>query len=568
MQSSQTLEEQLVSEVLPVPHGSRAAVRAVTSVLVRGALLAAGAAMLHTTVAAGNASALVDPVGDAANANVDLVGMTVVDSGGSTNFTITFDGPPNLDDWTAPTALRISLDNNGDGIEDANVFVTTYGVRLAVGGNRAGCVAPWVVQRGTTMFFPVPSACLEINAATTWFATMQSGNTIDRLPATGQVPTSGSSSNAPVVAIAPARLADTRTGASTVDGRQAGTGALGAGKILTVDVTGRGGVRSDATVALLNVTAVSPRDTGFFTIWSCAGPTPNASQLNYTAGQVVANAVTVGLDAGRVCIFTHATTDLIVDVTGYVRATDAVRPVTPARLADTRTGAGTVDGRQAGTGVVAAAQTLRVNVAGRGGIAADATTVSLNVTAVNARGAGFLTVWSCDGPVPTASNSNYRTGQVVANMVTTELSGGDVCIFTQAATDLIVDVTATIANSGPIHMIRPTRYLDTRGGPTVFMASSYPQRIYAGGVYDVQTVGRASNVTAASGLIANVTVVNPTGPGFLTVYPCESPRPNASTLNYNGNDVVANTVLVASSNVCVYTFADADIIVDIVGYTD
>jgi hypothetical protein len=40
--------------------------------------------------------------------------------------------------------------------------------------------------------------------------------------------------------------------------------------------------------------------------------------LNYAAGQTIPNAVTARVGVGgKVCVFTHAETDLIVDVNGY-----------------------------------------------------------------------------------------------------------------------------------------------------------------------------------------------------------------------------------------------------------
>ena len=55
--------------------------------------------------------------------------------------------------------------------------------------------------------------------------------------------------------------------------------------------------------------------------FSTGNPTkgiPNASSVNYVAGQTVANAVVSKVGSGgRVCLFTSASTDLVVDVTGY-----------------------------------------------------------------------------------------------------------------------------------------------------------------------------------------------------------------------------------------------------------
>jgi hypothetical protein len=147
-----------------------------------------------------------------------------------------------------------------------------------------------------------------------------------------------------------------------------------------------------------------------------------------------------------VCIFTDAATDLLVDVNGWFAGTSTFDALVPARLADTRDGAATIDGEGVGFGPVGAEVTFAVDVAGRGGVPADARAASLNITAVDPGGAGYLTVWPCDQPQPNASNLNYRTGQTIPNAVLTQLSAdGRVCIFTSAPTHLLVDVNGRLS---------------------------------------------------------------------------------------------------------------------------
>ena len=57
----------------------------------------------------------------------------------------------------------------------------------------------------------------------------------------------------------------------------------------------------------------------------------------------------------------------------------------------------------------------------------------------------------------------------------------------------------------------------------------------------------------------------------MTVFPCDSPRPLASNVNYGVGDVVPNSVftkLSATGSVCIYTVASTHIAVDISGYVD
>ncbi len=63
------------------------------------------------------------------------------------------------------------------------------------------------------------------------------------------------------------------------------------------------------------------------------------------------------------------------------------------------------------------------------------------MTATSAQAAGFVTVYPCGEARPTASNVNYKTGGTIANAVISKVgAGGKVCLYTERATHLVVDV--------------------------------------------------------------------------------------------------------------------------------
>ncbi len=70
----------------------------------------------------------------------------------------------------------------------------------------------------------------------------------------------------------------------------------------------------------------------------------------------------------------------------------------------------------------------------------------------------------------------------------------------------------------------------------------------------------------------NVTAVAPSGPGYLTVWPCSASRPNASNVNYpvTGDTVAEPNLVVASlqpdGRVCVHAEGPTFVLVDISGY--
>ncbi|MEO1058714.1 MAG: hypothetical protein AAFY28_17555, partial [Actinomycetota bacterium] len=189
--------------------------------------------------------------------------------------------------------------------------------------------------------------------------------------------------NSAVTTTVPGRLVETRTGESTVDGRQEGIGRRAAGQETVVQVTGRHGVPDAAVAGVFNIAAVDAAERGFIAAYPCGSQRPGASMLNYAAGQTVANGGMIELSAdGTVCVYSHRELDLIVDLTGYVVNAEAVSAVTPARVLETRVGEPTVDGDQQGVGRVAARQELVVEVAGRAGVPVDAAAAMVNVAVV------------------------------------------------------------------------------------------------------------------------------------------------------------------------------------------
>jgi hypothetical protein len=98
--------------------------------------------------------------------------------------------------------------------------------------------------------------------------------------------------------VSPARLLDTRRGAPTVDGRFSGPVMIEGDLPVNVAVGGRGGVPDLAGSVALNVTVTRPTDAGYLSVYPVGVERPNASSLNFAAGQTVANMVIVPLGAG------------------------------------------------------------------------------------------------------------------------------------------------------------------------------------------------------------------------------------------------------------------------------
>ena len=96
--------------------------------------------------------------------------------------------------------------------------------------------------------------------------------------------------------------------------------------------------------AALNVTAVEGYDDkgyGFVTTYPCDSPStpaPNSSNLNFSGGQTIPNAVIAPVSAdGYICFSVTGNTDLLVDASGYFPTGPGFTSLTePKRLIDTR----------------------------------------------------------------------------------------------------------------------------------------------------------------------------------------------------------------------------------------
>ena len=252
----------------------------------------------------------------------------------------------------------------------------------------------------------------------------------------------------------PARICDTRAGnpSGLTGGATQCTGLTpAAGTPLGVTVDGLAGVPSTGVGAVvLNVTAVRPTASGHLTVYPAGGSAPLASNVNYTAGEVVPNRVVVPVGTGGVVevLSSAGHPDVLVDVAGWFTddsdssATGArfVPAVTPTRVCDTRSGlsyATPCAGETLGAGT-----TLAVTVAGADAVPADATAVVLNVTAADTTAASHLTVSPAGDPVPTVSDLNWTAGKNVPNLVIATVGAGGQVDLTDFAgsTDVIVDV--------------------------------------------------------------------------------------------------------------------------------
>ncbi len=367
----------------------------------------------------------------------------------------------------------------------------------------------------------------------------------------------------------PVRLLDTRVANGLI-------GAFNANVPRSFTVAGRESIPSDAIAVTGNLTVVNHTAAGFVSLSPLPTASPKTSTLNFPLKDIRANNVTISLSpTGTLAAVYKAgagrTTHLLFDVTGYFTADDTAATYNtagPVRLLDSRFDNGL-------SGPFAASTPRSWQIGGRGGIPADAIAVTGNLTVTGQTAAGFVSVSPTPNASPGTSTINFPLGDNRANGITVPLAiDGTLSAVYKAppgrTTHLIFDVTGYYLDdlSGARFVpLSPGRRLDTRApiGLAGKFASGIPRNLLVPGY-----AGVAVDAIAVTG---NLTVVNQTAAGYVSITTDEESAPLTSTLNFPKADIRANGVTVplnpGASIWLVYAAAGAkttDLILDMTGY--
>jgi subtilisin family serine protease len=376
------------------------------------------------------------------------------------------------------------------------------------------------------------------------------------------------------VSLPPSRILDTRFGTGAPKQK------IGAGKTLSLQVAGAGGIpAAGVTAVVLNTTVTDPTAPSYLTVWPTGQSQPNASNINFSTNQTVPNLVTVKVGTGGDVSFFNAvgSIDLLADVAGYYvdgtgspGSTFVTLP--PTRILDTRSTGGPI-----GPGV-----TRNLQVTGLNGVPSTATAVVANVTVTGGTAASYVTVFPGSTAVPNASNLNFAKNETVPNLAIVELgTSGSLGIYNSlGSTQVIVDLQGYFTAAGDTSGSRffplvDHRILDTRAnvdgiyGPIHGGTAVNANVVGQGGVL-VGPSGSLSGTDLPSAVVINTTVADGTTGGYLTVYPAGTTLPNASNLNFAAGEAVANLTTVkigANGQDNFYnSTGTVDAIGDVVGY--
>ncbi len=222
------------------------------------------------------------------------------------------DPPTSVEAVAADASAELSWTAPGD---DGGAPLAGYRIQSSVDGGASWSTV--VADTGSTATARLVTGLVNGQAVRFRIAAINAaGRGDDSLPSAAVTPVLPPGWNT----IEPARLLETRVGPTetTIDGQFQGTGPVPAGTHIEVQIAGRADIPTTATSAILNVTITQPQAPGFATIYPCTTTPPNASNLNYSPNQTIPNAAIAKLSpTGTICIYTLATTHIIIDANGH-----------------------------------------------------------------------------------------------------------------------------------------------------------------------------------------------------------------------------------------------------------
>ena len=227
--------------------------------------------------------------------------------------------------------------------------------------------------------------------------------------------TSPGSDGADYVAIDPVRLLDTRTGNGLANRFVSGTPGR-------VQIATRGGIPASVVAVTINVTVTG--QTSRPGTWRSARrsprrPTPRPDQLPDEGH--AANGATVPLDGlGRLAAVFGAA-EARTHSSSTSPATSPTRTTRRVRLGDPGSDPRHADGTGLANRFVTGSRVVPGH--GRGGVPADATAVTINVTVTGQTSAGYVTVGPTVSAAPTTSTLNFPNGDTRANGLTVAVDG-------------------------------------------------------------------------------------------------------------------------------------------------
>jgi hypothetical protein len=467
----------------------------------------------------------------------------------------------------------------------------------STGGGSSVTISGTNLSGATSVNFGSSSGVITADSATSISATAPSGaaGTVDVTVTTAGGISATSSADRFTYVTQPTVTAINPTGGSIAGGTSV--------TITGTGLTSASGVKFGATAGTItansatSITATAPAETAGtvdVTVTTVAGTSapssadtftyaaaPSVTAINPNSGSVAGGTtVTItGTNLSTASAVRFGTTAAIItaDSAGSITVTDPADAAGVVDVTVTSVG-GTSATSPADTFAYAAAPTVTA-LSPTSGSVAGGTTVT--ITGTNLSGATSVSFGSSTGVITAVSASS-----ITATAPSEAAGSVDVTVTTPGGTSATSSAdhytfVTPVSTGAPYSPLAPVRICDTRSQNPSNLTGPPAQcnglTIPTGGTRIVN-VANANNgglgsfgVPAnATAVVLNVTVVNPTAPGFVTAYPTGATLPNASSIDYVGGEVVPNLVEVGigtNGDVSFFSLVQSDLVVDVEGYT-
>lgn len=185
-----------------------------------------------------------------------------------------------------------------------------------------------------------------------------------------------------------------------------------------------------------------------------------------------------------------------------------------------------------------------ITIAGARGVPTDAAAVSLNLTAMNPRRAGYLVAWPCDEPRPSVGHLWHQAAQTISSPTVVPLGpSGNVCVFQSTDSHVVVDVNGWVpAGQGYVAMrSQPLWVTPSTGAPA------------PNAITKVRLTNAAGAPTPPFTAVVNLRTQAVSG-GDVRLFTCGAPLPLVPSRTLETGQIQTLTQLVATDangDVCV-----------------
>ena len=333
------------------------------------------------------------------------------------------------------------------------------------------------------------------------------------------------------VPVTPKRILDTRSGLGARRGRSGPQG------VIRLKIAGANGLpATGVSSVVLNVTDADATSSSWVSVYPDGSARATTSNLNFTAGQVNPNLVTVSVGAdGYVDLYNNiGDVDLIADVQGYYTTRSGESASQSYYVPDSAGPQRVIAGaNHTGQRIASGVSTFTLPATG---VPAHVTAAVLSISQSGSSSTGWLSAFPGTGATPTSSDLDFTAGQTTSGMVIVPITSSRKFRIINHGSSLLLTVDLqgyyTTSSGAAFVPVAPTRILDTRNGTGERKAAP----IGPGGTVGLNANTLNGTPIQATALLYNLTGIAPTTATWLSAIE-DGPTPNTTNLHLTSGQV-------------------------------